>query len=110
MAHPDHETRVGAHSVFSIVLMPSLLLPWSDHNKGKGDNPGYFSTVEKAKRESSAFQYESKDRQDVTNAGLLKEDGEISDVVAKQFTKCDSHGHSNSFKRALPDGKTVWEF
>ncbi|KAJ7980704.1 Arm repeat superfamily protein [Quillaja saponaria] len=24
MAHPDHETRVGAHSVFSIVLMPSL--------------------------------------------------------------------------------------
>ncbi|KAK7257871.1 hypothetical protein RIF29_32166 [Crotalaria pallida] len=23
MAHPDHETRIGAHSVFSIVLMPS---------------------------------------------------------------------------------------
>ncbi|KAJ6366506.1 hypothetical protein OIU77_002989 [Salix suchowensis] len=28
MAHPDHETRVGAHSVFSILLMPSLLSPW----------------------------------------------------------------------------------
>ncbi|KAK4784247.1 hypothetical protein SAY86_018615 [Trapa natans] len=25
MAHPDHETRVGAHSILSTVLMPSLL-------------------------------------------------------------------------------------
>ncbi|XP_031272250.1 uncharacterized protein LOC116130663 [Pistacia vera] len=28
MAHPDHETRVGAHSVFSVVLMSSLVSPW----------------------------------------------------------------------------------
>ncbi|TXG66349.1 hypothetical protein EZV62_007624 [Acer yangbiense] len=33
MTHPDHETRVGAHSVFSVVLMPSLLSPWSNQNK-----------------------------------------------------------------------------
>lgn len=25
MTHPDHETRVGAHSIFSMVLMPSKL-------------------------------------------------------------------------------------
>ncbi|XP_061357545.1 protein SEMI-ROLLED LEAF 2-like isoform X2 [Gastrolobium bilobum] len=30
MAHPDHETRIGAHSVFSIVLMPSLFTPQLD--------------------------------------------------------------------------------
>ncbi|KAK7262578.1 hypothetical protein RJT34_30152 [Clitoria ternatea] len=30
MAHPDHETRIGAHSVFSVVLMPSLFSPWLD--------------------------------------------------------------------------------
>ncbi|KAJ1387867.1 Armadillo-type fold [Sesbania bispinosa] len=30
MAHPDHETRIGAHSVFSIVLMPSLFSPQLD--------------------------------------------------------------------------------
>ncbi|KAJ1424451.1 Armadillo-type fold [Sesbania bispinosa] len=24
MAHPDHETQIGAHSVFSMVLMPSM--------------------------------------------------------------------------------------
>ena len=33
MAHPDHETRFGAHSVFSILLMPSLFSPWSDQDK-----------------------------------------------------------------------------
>ncbi|XP_068666859.1 protein SEMI-ROLLED LEAF 2-like isoform X2 [Aristolochia californica] len=29
MTHPDHETRVGAHRVFSAVLVPSLICPWS---------------------------------------------------------------------------------
>ncbi|RWR96819.1 hypothetical protein CKAN_02622200 [Cinnamomum micranthum f. kanehirae] len=29
MAHPDHETRVGAHRIFSAVLVPSLDCPWS---------------------------------------------------------------------------------
>ncbi|XP_071739932.1 protein SEMI-ROLLED LEAF 2-like [Rutidosis leptorrhynchoides] len=29
MSHPDHETRVLAHRVFSIVLVPSLSQPWS---------------------------------------------------------------------------------
>jgi len=31
MAHPDHETRTGAHSVFSTVLMPSLFSPQLGH-------------------------------------------------------------------------------
>ncbi|CAI0397076.1 unnamed protein product [Linum tenue] len=29
MAHPDHEVRVGAHTIFSIVLIPSLVSPCS---------------------------------------------------------------------------------
>lgn len=29
MSHPDHETRVLAHRVFSIVLVPSLSETWS---------------------------------------------------------------------------------
>lgn len=27
MVHPDHETRVGAHRVFSVVLVPSSVCP-----------------------------------------------------------------------------------
>ncbi|KAK9159512.1 hypothetical protein Syun_005853 [Stephania yunnanensis] len=30
MAHPDSETRVWAHRIFSVVLMPSVSCPWSD--------------------------------------------------------------------------------
>ncbi|KAK9138820.1 hypothetical protein Sjap_009414 [Stephania japonica] len=34
MVHPDSETRVWAHRIFSVVLMPSVLCPWSDvHEK-----------------------------------------------------------------------------
>ncbi|XP_020223321.1 protein EFR3 homolog A isoform X1 [Cajanus cajan] len=31
MAHPDRETQIGAHSVFSMVLMPSMFSPSLDH-------------------------------------------------------------------------------
>ena len=30
MVHPDHETRVGAHRVFSVVLVPSSVCPRPD--------------------------------------------------------------------------------
>ncbi|CAI9099950.1 OLC1v1036852C1 [Oldenlandia corymbosa var. corymbosa] len=29
MVHPDHETRVGAHRVFSVVLVPSSVCPYT---------------------------------------------------------------------------------
>ncbi|PKA54757.1 hypothetical protein AXF42_Ash000592 [Apostasia shenzhenica] len=29
MSHPDHETRVGSHRIFSAVLAPSVVPPWS---------------------------------------------------------------------------------
>ncbi|GFP87741.1 protein efr3 homolog [Phtheirospermum japonicum] len=30
MVHPDHETRIGAHRIFSVVLVPSSVCPQSD--------------------------------------------------------------------------------
>ncbi|KAH9606882.1 hypothetical protein KSS87_019716, partial [Heliosperma pusillum] len=30
MGHPDSETRIVAHRILSMVLMPSLICPWSD--------------------------------------------------------------------------------
>lgn len=29
MVHPDHETRVGAHRIFSVVLVPSSVCPYT---------------------------------------------------------------------------------
>nr|VDD59448.1 unnamed protein product [Brassica oleracea] len=33
MSHTDYETRVEAHNVFSVLLLRTLLLPWSDQRK-----------------------------------------------------------------------------
>lgn len=30
MVHPDHQTRIGAHQIFSVVLVPSSVCPHSD--------------------------------------------------------------------------------
>ncbi|CAL5417016.1 unnamed protein product [Camellia sinensis] len=45
MAHPDHETRVGAHHVFYIVLMPSLICPWLVRNGGPAQALLGFSPI-----------------------------------------------------------------
>ncbi|KAL7176896.1 hypothetical protein ACSBR2_030266 [Camellia fascicularis] len=45
MSHPDHETRVGAHHVFSIVLMPSLICPWLVRNGGPAQALLGFSPI-----------------------------------------------------------------
>lgn len=81
MGHPDHETRVGAHSVFSVVIMPSLRSPWSDKNKETiGDG-----LVEGGTRGSN----------------------QIVDVDAKRSTSTPSPSHLSSFKRALTCGTSV---
>ncbi|KAK9288616.1 hypothetical protein L1049_017076 [Liquidambar formosana] len=48
MAHPDHETRVVAHHVFSVVLAPSLFCPGLDENGKPSQAPfGLSSTSQK---------------------------------------------------------------
>ncbi|KAJ6289421.1 hypothetical protein OIU76_025276 [Salix suchowensis] len=100
MAHPDHETRVGAHSVFSILLMPSLLSPWSDSEAVSG----FFGSSASQKRSKSfSFQDESEDNVDAMDEKSWEEGNLISDVSANH----DSHDRPNSFKRAVLDGKTL---
>lgn len=43
MVHPDHETRVGAHRVFSVVLVPSSVCPHSPVSVSESDNLATFS-------------------------------------------------------------------
>ncbi|QCD88450.1 Armadillo-type fold [Vigna unguiculata] len=50
MAHSDHETRVGAHRIFSVVLMPSPFSPQLDH---------ISKMSEKVSSESFSIQHES---------------------------------------------------
>ncbi|KAK1366205.1 putative transmembrane protein cmp44E [Heracleum sosnowskyi] len=43
MVHPDHETRVGAHRVFSVVLVPSSVSPHPQASAGYSDNVANLS-------------------------------------------------------------------
>lgn len=90
MGHPHHETRIGAHRVFSTVLMPSLICPWSDQKEVTPSKlkSGSFSIPEEmeAKAESMAT---SEDR---------------LDNEVKQLQVCRSH-KSHSFKTAMTNGK-----
>ncbi|BBG93601.1 ARM repeat superfamily protein, partial [Prunus dulcis] len=101
MGHPDHETRVGAHSIFSMVLMPSLVAPWLEQKM----NPlqavsASVSTLQKVKDGSFSIQDEGKDTGVPLNGELEKEGCELSDVYEKQF------GQSYSFKSGLTCGRT----
>ncbi|OMP07062.1 Armadillo-type [Corchorus olitorius] len=109
MAHPDHETRVGANSIFSIVLMPSVLSPWSDQNKITSqavysDSP--FCVFEKT-RSQSFSQDECKDQAELIEGRVSENGNQASDVAVKSSTMFQSHGHSYSFKHAKGDGKML---
>ncbi|XP_021659433.2 protein SEMI-ROLLED LEAF 2 isoform X2 [Hevea brasiliensis] len=107
MAHPDHETRVGAHSVLSVVLMPSLLSLWSDQNKKTSEAiTGFLGTLPKSISKSFSFRDEGKDKAEAIDGGSWEENNQILDMGAKNFRKNGSHSYSNSFKSAITDGKT----
>ncbi|KAH9648243.1 hypothetical protein KPL70_025516 [Citrus sinensis] len=40
MVHPDHETRVGAHQIFSVVLVPSSVCPNPSTNSAESRKAG----------------------------------------------------------------------
>ncbi|KAK6279418.1 hypothetical protein POUND7_019685 [Theobroma cacao] len=108
MAHPDHETRVGANNIFSIVLMPLLLSSWSDQDKITSEAVSCdlsFAASKKVRSQSFAFQDESKDQAEHID-GRLKENGnQASDMAVKKSIMYQSHVRSYSFKDALGDGK-----
>ena len=77
MTHPDHETRVGAHSIFCMILMPSVFSPGLDPKvKLSGDAAEPID-------------------------GLWEEVSQISDVPVKKSEQSDS------FKGALVAVRTV---
>ncbi|XVF65548.1 hypothetical protein PTKIN_Ptkin09bG0257800 [Pterospermum kingtungense] len=108
MAHPDHETRVGAHSIFSIVLMPSMLSPWSDQNKRTSEAVSCDlsdSTSRKVRSHSFAFEDEGKDQAEIIDGGWKENGNQASDMAVKESVMCQTQGNSYSFKHALDDGK-----
>ncbi|XP_050207337.1 protein SEMI-ROLLED LEAF 2 isoform X2 [Mercurialis annua] len=107
MTHPDHETRVGAHNVLSVVLMPSLLCLWSDQNSKTSEAfSEFFGSWRKSRGKSFSFQDEGKDKAEPRDGGLGEGKSQILDADAKRLRERDSNDHSNSFKDASTHGKS----
>ncbi|KAI8002825.1 hypothetical protein LOK49_LG08G02081 [Camellia lanceoleosa] len=100
MAHPDHETRVGAHHVFSIVLMPSLICPWLVRNGGPAQALLGFSPIASQRIKNGSFSI-----QDESNDKPEEEVSQVLDNGVTQSIKCPSRGRSFSFKNAMVNGK-----
>ncbi|KEH30318.1 protein SEMI-ROLLED LEAF 2 isoform X1 [Medicago truncatula] len=93
MAHPDHETRIGAHSVFSTVLMPSLFSPQLDHKT---------MMAEKVPSESLSIQQESFLGAEQINRKPV-EGGAVVDVSSRKYRVLPYRVYS--FSDALNLGK-----
>ncbi|KAF7824269.1 protein EFR3-like protein cmp44E-like isoform X1 [Senna tora] len=92
MAHPDPETRIGAHSVFSVVLMPSLFSSWLDQKT---------KMVQKVESENFSIQHQTFVSAEPMNSELLKE--KTAAGVNGKYTANPFRVYS--FTHALTDGK-----
>ncbi|KAL6970765.1 hypothetical protein U1Q18_030454 [Sarracenia purpurea var. burkii] len=106
MANPDHETRVGAHHVLSIVLMPSLICPWLVRDGGPSLAPLGFSPITSQRIKSGSFSIrnESNDKSESAD-GVLEEVNQVFGSGVTQSIKYPSRVQSCSFKRAMVNGK-----
>ncbi|XP_015952141.1 protein SEMI-ROLLED LEAF 2 isoform X1 [Arachis duranensis] len=94
MAHPDHETRIGAHSVFSIVLMPSVFSSQLDQKKK-------IVHIHKVSREGFSIQHDGFSGEEHVNGKPAE-----GNTVAGFSGKFVVHPHCDySFSSALTNGK-----
>lgn len=91
MAHPDNETRIGAHSVFSIVLMPSLLSPQLDQET---------KMAQKVESESSTIH-------DQDFVSMKRKPSERKTKAGISGKYADNTFHLQNVTLALTDGKVV---
>lgn len=107
MAHPDHETRVGAHHVLSIVLLPSLICPWLVGNGGPSQVHQDSSLITSRGIKSGSFSIpnESNGRHESTEVVLVEEVNPVLPNGVTQSIRSPSRNLSSSFKHAMVNGK-----
>ncbi|KAG2371233.1 hypothetical protein LR48_Vigan05g205500 [Vigna angularis] len=92
MVHPDYETQIGAHKIFSLVLTPSMVSPWLDHKT---------MTAHKAPNDCFCNPPETFSGDENWN-GKLEEEKTISGVKGKKYAIHPYRGYS--FSPKLTDG------
>ncbi|KAI8537576.1 hypothetical protein RHMOL_Rhmol09G0034800 [Rhododendron molle] len=107
MAHPDHETRVAAHHVISIVLLPSLICPWLVCNGGPSQVQQDYSPITSQRIKSGSFtiQIESNGKHEPTEEVLVEEVNHVLPNGVTHSIRSPSRSQSSSFKHAMVHGK-----
>ncbi|XP_010522186.1 PREDICTED: uncharacterized protein LOC104800896 isoform X2 [Tarenaya hassleriana] len=89
MSHTDWETRVGAHNIFSVLLLQSLLLPLSNQHKKTSEALSGVSSVNRThKKETENSVYdEYKDKAEESLNGELNKERQISHSNVPESTR-----------------------
>uniref|UniRef100_A0A1J3FGI8 Protein EFR3-like protein n=1 Tax=Noccaea caerulescens TaxID=107243 RepID=A0A1J3FGI8_NOCCA len=90
MSHTDWETRVEAHKIFSVLLLRTLCLPWSDQYKETSEAVSRILSVDgtcTGKSQSISLQEEERDQvEDSLNSELHKDVNHISHPSESRHT------------------------
>lgn len=85
MSHTDSETRVEAHNIFSVLLLRTLRLPWSDQHKETSE--AVVDGTCTARSQSISLQEEEKDKvEESLNSELHKDVNHISHPSVSRHT------------------------
>ncbi|XP_075085714.1 protein SEMI-ROLLED LEAF 2 isoform X2 [Nicotiana tabacum] len=106
MAHTDHETRAGAHHIFSTVLMAPVSHLLSLHSRNFSQGILVQSPRKLAKVRTKSFSIQNGNTDE--NGSRDEEVGEENEDVSRhshQSADSRSRSQSCSFKDALPDRK-----
>ncbi|XP_051142897.1 protein SEMI-ROLLED LEAF 2-like isoform X2 [Andrographis paniculata] len=105
MMHPDHETRVGAHRIFAVVLVPSSVCPHADsavHDPKKNTHvPRTLSRTVSVFSSSAALFEKMKRPKDPSKENHLEINGEKGSGVLNRLKSSYSRVHS--FKPSSTD-------
>lgn len=105
MGHPDVETRITAHRVFSTVLMPSWMSPWSGQKDLASQNSLRLSLVLLPMNVKSGSFSIPEGSEAKAEAIATVEEIQRLDNEVKQSQVRRSHSKSYSFKSAMTNGK-----
>ncbi|CAA7026470.1 unnamed protein product [Microthlaspi erraticum] len=89
MSHTDWETRVEAHKIFSVLLLRTLCLPWSDQYKETSEAVSGILPVDEStgKSQSISLQEEERDQvEESLNSELHKDVNHISHPSESRHT------------------------
>lgn len=106
MAHPDQETRVGAHDIFFIVLMPSTKCPPRMESSETVAWLPFGSATQKLNGGGFSFQDEDKHASEHIN-GPREEESQAADLITKKHASHPSRRESSSFNHSFSEGETV---